>query len=69
MTDPKAAWPFPSSDRRDVDDYAYPKCYRCGHNYFDRKPVPKVNGLPADGGLCDWCQEEVHEGGEERDNG
>lgn len=41
--------------------YAFPKCPRCGHNYFEMKPrIIQGNKYP-DGGLCMWCQEEQND--------
>jgi hypothetical protein len=41
--------------------YAFPKCFGCGHNFFERRPEKRVNGKPVDGGLCNWCREEQNE--------
>ncbi len=38
---------------------AHPKCKGCGHNYYDARPIPKVNGVPVLVGLCQWCLEEM----------
>lgn len=37
---------------------SHPKCYGCGHNFFERPAVPEVGGKPIDGGRCSWCVEE-----------
>lgn len=51
---PQSGWTVP-------EGYAYPKCLRCGHNFFGRKPQPKVDGKSPDGGECQWCLEELQD--------
>ena len=41
--------------------HSHPKCYGCGHNFFERPAVPEVDGKPVGGGLCRWCVEEEAE--------
>lgn len=43
------------------EGYAHPKCYGCGHNYFEAKPAPIVDGKALDYGRCHWCQQEDNE--------
>lgn len=38
--------------------YAWPKCYGCGHTFFGGPPVLLSNGKAANGGTCQWCEEE-----------
>jgi hypothetical protein len=44
---------------------AYPRCYRCGHNFFDTGLRPTVAGKPIDFGPCRWCVDELRDDREE----